>query len=512
MKIKYKSSISIDSATGCLVLFFEEGKVSPPKELPSPLRMEIGKVKSLLDFTGKAGQTYVMPTPSGAIARMLCVGLGKSSDWSRESLRRAAGLAGKELAKMNLEKASVLLPQGIGKYVQEGVGEVFAEGLLLGAYKFLPYKATKTKDKIPTKHLKEILILDPEALSSQAEVKSGVVRGEAICLARDCGNEPGNVMTPTALAQKAKEVGKLRGLKVKVLEKKELEKLGMGMFLGVARGSREAPKLIVMEHRPAGAKGTLLFVGKGITFDSGGISLKPGAAMDEMKFDMCGAAAVLGAMDAIGAQKPKVNIIGLIPACENLPGGESLKPGDILKSYSGKHVEILNTDAEGRLILGDALAYGIEKFQPDAVVNLATLTGACVVALGHYATGAVTNDEDFQEQLLRVAKESGDIVWPLPNFPEYEDGIRGKYADLQNVGGRDGGAITAGLFLKQFVGEVPWVHLDIAGTAWGVKNVGHIPNDGATGVGVTILLDLAASWVDSPKVQKPAKKKAVKKK
>jgi leucyl aminopeptidase len=216
--------------------------------------------------------------------------------------------------------------------------------------------------------------------------------------------------------------------------------------------------------------------------------------MDEMKFDMCGAAAVLGAMEGIARLKPPVNVIGIVPACENLPDGQAVKPGDILKSYTGKHVEVLNTDAEGRLVLGDALAYGIRRYKPHAVVDLATLTGACVIALGHYATGAVGNHEALMERLVQAGRECGDIVWPLPNFEEYGEALKGKYADLQNIGTRDGGAISGGLFLKHFVGEVPWVHLDIAGTAWGVKNIGHIPNEGATGVGVRLLIDLARQW------------------
>jgi len=220
--------------------------------------------------------------------------------------------------------------------------------------------------------------------------------------------------------------------------------------------------------------------------------------MDEMKFDMCGAAAVLGAMDAIARIGALVNVIGIVPACENLPGGQATKPGDIHRSFSGKHVEILNTDAEGRLILADALAYGIQAYKPDAVVDLATLTGACVVALGHYATGALSNRESFQERVVAAGKAAGDVVWPLPALPEYEEGLKGKYADLQNIAGREGGAITGGLFLKNFVGEVPWVHLDIAGTAWGVKNIGHIPYEGATGVGVCLLLDLARQWSGLP--------------
>jgi leucyl aminopeptidase len=236
---------------------------------------------------------------------------------------------------------------------------------MLGAYKFEPYKEQEDNSKTPRKKLARISLLDPERITSAASMERGAIRGDAVCLARTCGNHPPNFMTPTQLVREARQIGRRRRLTVRVLEGPELEKMGMGMLMGVARGSRQPPKLIVLEHRPRGAKGTLAFVGKGITFDSGGISLKPGQAMDEMKFDMCGAAAVLGAMDGIGAAQPKVNVVGVVPACENLPDGNSLKPGDILKSYSGKHVEILNTDAEGRLILGDALAYTIATYKPD---------------------------------------------------------------------------------------------------------------------------------------------------
>jgi leucyl aminopeptidase len=246
-----------------------------------------------------------------------------------------------------------------------------------------------------------------------------------------------------------------------------------------------------MEYKPRGARRTLCFVGKGITFDTGGISIKPAPAMDEMRFDMCGGAAVLGAMDAIAALRLPVHVVGVVPACENMPGGAAIKPGDILKSVNGLQVQVLNTDAEGRLILGDALAYAIDRYNPDAVIDLATLTGACVIALGHYATGAVSNDAAFQDQVVQAGTRAGDPVWPLPNFPEYGEALKSKSADLQNIGPREGGAITAGLFLQHFVGQTPWVHLDIAGTAWGVKGIGHVPYEGATGVGVALLVDLA---------------------
>ena len=495
MNFSYADKLTGKERLGCLVLFFEKGRVSAPAAAPKAVRDEVRRMAALKDFAGNTGESQLLPLASGPIARALCIGLGEGKKLEREALRRAAGAAAKQLKGLNLDGAGVLVPKVGPAELRPEFGGIMAEGMALGGYAFEAYKEQNQDGKEPKKKkLARVTLLDPERVTSAGSMRRGAARGEAICLARTLGNQPANVMTPTQLAGEARRVAKKRGLRLKVLERAELEKLGMGMFMGVARGSRQPPKLIVMEYRPPGAKGTLAFVGKGITFDSGGISLKPGHAMDEMKFDMCGAAAVVGAMDGIAVAKPKVNVVGVIPACENLPDGNSVKPGDILKSYAGKHVEILNTDAEGRLVLGDALAYVIKKYKPDAVVDLATLTGACVIALGHYASGAITNDETFLDQVVRSGKASGDVVWPLPNFDDYGEGLKGKYADLQNIGPREAGAITAGLFLKHFVGEVPWVHLDIAGTAWGVKGVGHVPNEGATGVGVALLMDLAERW------------------
>ncbi|MBI3993781.1 MAG: leucyl aminopeptidase [Candidatus Lambdaproteobacteria bacterium] len=480
---------------GALAVFVSDERNAVPTALSAGLRRDIKRVMDLKEFSGKAGQSRLLFPADGKPQRLLLVGLGKAKALTREALRRAAGSAAGQLADFNLSLAGAVLPKTGGGVPAGDVAGVVAEGMALGAYRFNTYKA-KAEDEKSRQHLQRITLFDPQQVSSRAAMQQGMVRAEAMCLARTLGNQPANAMTPTQLAKEAATVAKRRGLKFKALERKQLEAMGMGLFMGVAKGSRQPPKLILLEYRPRGATRTLAIVGKGITFDSGGISLKPGANMDEMKFDMCGAAAVLGAMDAIGALKPRVNVIGVVPACENLPDGEALKPGDILRAYSGTHVEILNTDAEGRLILADALAYAVKTYKPDGIVDLATLTGACVIALGHYATGAIANDEAFQAQVVASGKSSGDTVWPLPNFPEYEELIKGKYADLQNVGAREGGAITAGLFLKHFVGETPWVHLDIAGTAWGVKNVGHVPNEGATGVGVGLLIDLARQWGD----------------
>ncbi|MDH4247774.1 MAG: leucyl aminopeptidase [Deltaproteobacteria bacterium] len=501
IRCSYQSRTPGEDALGCLVFFLTEETPLPPKEAGAVILQAAKDAVQRKDFAGKGGDELLLPGAAAGSAkgprRLLLIGLGKAERVDAEALRRAAGRAAQRLVKLNLKRAGLWLPEGgsmgdrTGK--PAGMAQWIAEGALLGAYRFQDFKSEDTsEDKRET--LMEMVLYDPRRKSSAGAMGLGVTRAEAVALARSLGNTPANVMTPDRMAQEAAALAKRHKLKHRVLGRAEMEKLGMGLLLGVAGGSQQPPRLIVLEYRPAGAKGTLAFVGKGLTFDSGGISIKPSQAMDEMKFDMCGGAAVLGAMEAIARLKPKVNVIGLVPACENLPDGAAVKPGDILTAYSGKKVEVLNTDAEGRLVLADALAWGIKTFKPDAVVDLATLTGACVVALGHYATGAVGNHEGFTGQVTAAGQLSGDIVWPLPNFPEYEEGLKGKYGDLQNIAGRDGGAITAGLFLKQFVGEVPWVHLDIAGTAWDVKNVGHIPNAGATGVGVRLLVDLAMSF------------------
>jgi leucyl aminopeptidase len=493
VNVTYHPSAPGSEPLGCLVLFLTQDDPAPPSDLPEPWRGPVVRALGLKEFTGKSGQSCVLLPAEGNAERLLLIGLGKTGKLDRETLRRAAGGAGKALVGMKIPQAGAWLPEQAPEPLKAGLAEVLAEGLLLGAYTFKPYKAAPEEERDRTE-LEQVHLYDPLGLSSADAAGRGIARGEAVCFARTLGNHPGNVMTPSRLAQEARELASRRGLKVTVLEQSDMESLRMGLLLGVARGSRQPPKLIVLEYRPAGAKDTLAFVGKGITFDSGGISLKPGQAMDEMKFDMCGAAAVLGALDAIARIGAPVNVVGIVPTCENLPGGQATKPGDIHRSFSGKFVEILNTDAEGRLILADALAYGIQTYKPVAVVDLATLTGACVVALGHYATGAVSNRDPFQHQVVAAGRAAGDVIWPLPGLPEYEEGLKGKYADLQNIAGREGGAITGGLFLKNFVGEVPWVHLDIAGTAWGVKNIGHVPDEGATGVGVCLLLELARSW------------------
>jgi leucyl aminopeptidase len=301
-------------------------------------------------------------------------------------------------------------------------------------------------------------------------VQQGLVRGEAIAagvtLARECANRPGNHCTPTYLGEQAKKLGKEYGLKVEVLDRKACEKLGMGSFLAVAQGSEEPLRFIVARYEGAAkSQAPVVLVGKGITFDTGGISLKPGAEMDEMKFDMGGAASVLGTLRAVAELKPKLNLVCIIPSCDNMPSGSAVKPGDVVKSMSGQTIEILNTDAEGRLILCDALTYA-ERFKPAVVVDVATLTGACVVALGNHHSGLFTADDKIAAQMLAASQAGLDPCWRMPLDEEYEEGLKSNFADMANIGGRAGGAITAAMFLRKFTGKYPWAHLDIAGTAW----------------------------------------------
>ena len=329
------------------------------------------------------------------------------------------------------------------------------------------YRATKPS-AAPPPRLASVTLLCGKGEAEGAG--SGLARGQAIVagttLARECANRPGNVCTPGFLADEAIKLAKAKRVKVEVLERKDVAKLGMGSFLAVAQGSEEAPKFIVLRYSGAPkGEAPIVLIGKGITFDSGGISLKPGAEMDEMKYDMSGAASVLGTFLALGMLQPKLNVVGLIPSCENLPSGRALKPGDVVTSLSGQTIEVLNTDAEGRLILCDALTYA-QRFKPAAVVDIATLTGACVIALGHHRSGLFSADDALAGELLAAGEAALDPAWRMPVDDDYAEGLKSHYADVANIAGRAGGAITAAMFLKRFAGSYPWAHLDIAGTAW----------------------------------------------
>lgn len=364
-----------------------------------------------------------------------------------------------------------------------------AEGLILGNYKFDKY-ITKSKEESKKRRLEKVSLITelPKSSSIVNEVKQIC---ESVIYARDLINEPGGVINSEKLADEVKAKGKELGFSVNVFNKKKIEELGMGGLLGVNAGSAYEPRLIIAEHKHEKAKKTLLMVGKGVTFDSGGISLKPGSKMWEMKMDMAGSGAVIGAMTAIAKLKPKLNVVMIVPATDNMPDACAQKPGDILKMYNGKTVEVDNTDAEGRLILADALAYGIETYKPDVTVDLATLTGACVVALGYHAAALLTNNDELAADMLAAGDESFERVWQMPAFDEYDKQIKSNFADVKNVGsGRDAGTITAGKFLERFVDSKPWIHIDIAGTAM-LPSARDYSCEAGTGYGVRLLVEYA---------------------
>lgn len=460
------------------------------------------------DFSGKEGETLLFyPPAKGKIPakRILVVGLGKAeegksnngltpADMWRENYRKAGGKVSGTALKTQASKIMVAIPEPFILDRQETT-ECITEGLMLGAYQFRKYKKTVEEDEPQSEITEVLLYTDREKAAVNKGLTVGKVAALAGAAARDMANEPGNVWTPTRFAEFGRKLAKTYNFSCRVLSKANMQRLKMGGILGVNSGSAQPPKMVILEYKTSARNPTLLMVGKGLTFDSGGISLKPPTGMEEMKFDMCGGAAVLGAMQAVGEEQPKgINVIGIVPTTENLPGPSALKPGDIITIYGGKTVEVINTDAEGRLILADALAYGIKQYKPDAVVDLATLTGAVVIGLGHHRTGLLSNDDGLSQKVMAAGDRSGEPLWRLPLGPEYSKQIKSKVADMKNVGNRAAGTITAAAFLQEFVGDAVWAHLDIAGTAYNFTEKPYIPNKGPSGIGVRTLLELIRNW------------------
>ena len=460
------------------------------------------------DFSGREGETLLFyPSGKGKLQakRILVVGLGKAEETAaingvaaadvwRENYRKAGGRVSETALKTKAEKILIVVPEPFILEKQDEV-ECLTEGLILGAYQFKKYKKTKEEDD-PGASIAEIQIFTEKA---EKNILQGLNRGRiaalSACAARDMANEPGNVWTPASFAEFGRKLARTYKLNCKVLSKTDMLRLKMGGILGVNSGSAQPPKMVILEYKTANRNPTLLLVGKGLTFDSGGISLKPPKGMEEMKFDMCGGAAVLGLMQAVGEEKPKgINVVAVVPATENLPGPSALKPGDIITIYGGKTVEVLNTDAEGRLILADALAYGIKQYKPRAVVDLATLTGAVVIGLGHHRTGLMSNNDELARQVMAAGDRSGEPLWRLPLGPEYSKQIKSTVADIKNIGNRSAGTITAAAFLQEFVGDTPWAHLDIAGTAYNFTEKSYVPNKAPSGIGVRTLLELIRNW------------------
>ena len=460
------------------------------------------------DFSGKESETLLFyPTGKGKLLakRVLVVGLGKAEEGNgkngltpanmwRDNYRKAGGKVSETALKTKAGKIMAVIPEPFLLDFQE-TAECVTEGFILGGYQFKKYKKITEEDEPQSKIKEFLLFTDKEKGAVNNGLRMGRVAAFAGVAARDMANEPGNVWTPTRFAEFGRKLAKTYNFSCKILSKANMQRLKMGGILGVNSGSAQPPKMVILEYKTSTRNPTLLMVGKGLTFDSGGISLKPPKGMEEMKFDMCGGAAVLGAMQAVGEEKPKgINIVAIVPATENLPGSSALKPGDIITIYGGKTVEVLNTDAEGRLILADALAYGIKQYKPKAVVDIATLTGAVVIGLGHHRTGLLSNDDELTQKTIDAGDRSGEPLWRLPLGPEYSKQIKSKVADIKNIGNRGAGTITAAAFLQEFVGDVAWAHLDIAGTAYNFTAKSYIPNKGPSGIGVRTLLELVRNW------------------
>jgi leucyl aminopeptidase len=472
MEFTIKTGSPAKLKTGLLVLgAFAGGKL--PALTAAADGAADGRIASLIkrgDLDDKAGATLLLPELSGVHAeRVLLVSLGKEDDFGDKAYRDALGAAAKALAATPAKDAVIALADvELDKRELPWRVQQAARILADGAYRFDTLKSDKDRKDKKHRGAKKLALLVSSEIT--AELDTAVLQGHAIAtgmaLAKDLGNLPGNICTPTHLAETAESLGKQYKFEVEVLNRADMEKLGMGSFLSVARGSHQPPKFIVMQYKGGKAKAKpVVLVGKGITFDTGGISLKPAAEMDEMKYDMCGAASVLGTFKAVAQMGLPINLVGLIPTTENMPGGGATKPGDVVTSMSGQTIEVLNTDAEGRLILCDALTYA-ERFKPECVIDVATLTGACVVALGKIPSGLLANDDELAAEILKRGTESGDRAWQLPLWDEYQELLKSNFADMGNIGGRYAGTITAACFLSRFTKAYKWAHLDIAGTAW----------------------------------------------
>ncbi|MFC0469601.1 leucyl aminopeptidase [Halalkalibacter kiskunsagensis] len=455
------------------------------------LNDQVSKLKKTKKIAKQGEMTTVYPLGKLKSEAIYVVGLGKKEDVTTESLREAVARVGQQIKK----EKSINIAFLVESFVCESVGEtdvavLIGEGLALGTYKVLDYKE-KTNEV--DKQLKDVTLYGQEIELLQRAANEGYTYGLGTNRARKLVNTPGNLMTPTDLAEEAKVLAEKHGFEYEVLERKEMEKLGMGALLAVAAGSDQPPKMIVIKYSGDKQSNELLgFVGKGLTFDSGGISIKPRENMHQMKMDMGGAAAVLGAMDIIGSLKPNVNVLAVIPSSENLLNGSALKPGDVITSLSGKTIEVRNTDAEGRLILADGITYA-KQLGATSLIDVATLTGAVLIALGDCTTGAVTNNEELMEEILEASAETGEWIWRLPNYAPYKKMLKtSDVADLNNAPGRLAGSITAGLFIGEFAEDTPWVHLDIAGTAWQSKATTLGPL-GGTGAMARTLAQLAVN-------------------
>ncbi len=441
----------------------------------------LGRALSRRDFRGGRDETLYLAGGERGVQRVLLVGMGSVSNRA-SALRRAGAIAARQANRLGVGRLA-FFAGALNAQEAEAAGM----GIIAGAWDFKETKTPPPAEDVRAP-LTDAVILGGDAAARDLGVRAAQAIGEGHSLARRLGMLPGNVCTPEYLADTAADIAKRFGMKLTVLGRQEMAAEKMGSFLAVAQGTTQEPKLIALEYRHGPKDGKpVALVGKGLCFDSGGISIKPAQGMEWMKYDMCGAAGVLGAMEAIGRLELPVNVVGLIGSTTNMPSADAVKPGDVVQASNGKYIEIINTDAEGRLVLADVLAYA-KRFSPDAVIDAATLTGACVIALGHTATGVMGSDEALVQEVLEAGKRSGEVGWPLPLWDDYKELIKSDVADIKNSGGRPAGTITAALFLKEFAEGYPWVHLDIAGTAYTESDLGTVPR-GPTGVPVGMFVE-----------------------
>ena len=452
----------------------------------------LSEVYSSGEVTGKIFEMTLVHHPQGFQARrLLLAGAGKKEKFTSAELRRVSGAALRHLKSRSLKSIAMLLD---AKYAGAEEVEAAVEGAIVGDFETDRYKTDKKDMKVVDRFT---VAVPGGGADLDAGLERGRITAEAQNLTRELANEPANRLTPLSLAESARSMATAYGLECDVLDQDRMKQLGMGSLLGVAQGSAEPPALIVLWYKPSNpaANGVHLgLVGKGVTFDTGGISIKPADGMEKMKYDMSGGAAVIGAMRALAQLKPPIPVTALIPAVENMPGSKAQRPGDIVTSLSGKTIEVINTDAEGRLILADALTYA-KRLGCTHLVDAATLTGAIVVALGHVNIGAFSNNDQLAERVLAAAQAAGEKMWRLPVDDDYKEQLKSPFADIANVGGRPGGAITAALFLREFADDTPWVHLDIAGTAWQEESKPYA-SKGPSGTAVRTFVNLAMDWKD----------------
>ena len=482
LSIKYFNQSVSELKTKVLICgFFEGGKLL--NEINDLTSEKLNNVIKLENFSGKKGESLIVYGDSN-IKRIMLVGLGAKKSFTSEHARIIGSKVASKVNNMKIDSMAIFHKSfSLNRAV---IAQSFIEGIILSNYQFLTYK---TNDK-KVNSLSSLTIVGN---INTMGIEIGQKIAEGVNYARNLGNHPPNILTPKYMAEEAKKISKAPNMKFKVFDVKEFSKMGLGSFYSVAKGSLDVPaKFIIVEYN-GGKKSDmpLALIGKGLTFDSGGISIKPSPSMDEMKFDMCGSATVMGVMKIVSMLQPKINIVFAIGATENMPDGNAQKPGDIVTAYNGKTIEILNTDAEGRLVLADVLSYIEKQYKPNAMLDFATLTGAVLIALGDKASGIMGNNNDFIKEVKQSSDRTGEKVWELPLWDEYSNDIKSKVADIKNLGkGRLAGTISAGAFLKEFVSDTPWVHMDIAGTAWGPTEPAYLPKSGATGVAVRLVYDL----------------------